>query len=121
MKKIILLSVVIYFTCLCGLHAQVINPIPSFAFPITTHQTVFGELKASNGKEKRDMDVEISTASHGSTPISATVWVVKKNGNTVRGPFTIYPGDLLSVPIDNGKWGVIVNCDWSVLVNVWVD
>ena len=121
MKKIILLSVLLYFTSLAAAHAQVINPIPSYNYQMTASQALFGEIRVSNGKEKRDMDVEISTASHGSTPIFAKVWVVKKNGNIVKGPFIIYPGEPLSVPIDNGKWGVVVNCDWAVLVDVWTN
>ena len=122
MKKIILLSVIIYFTLISGSFAQIINPIPSYNYQMTSSQALFGEIRsAGNGKEKRDMDVEISTASHWPGQIFAKVWVVKKNGNVVKGPFIIYPGQLLQVPIDNGKWGVIVNCDWEVAVDVYTN
>ena len=121
MKKIILLSVVFCFISVSALVAQIINPIPSYNFNITTPQALFGEIRVNNSKEKRDMVVEISTASHGSTPIFAKVWVVKKNGNIVKGPFIVHLNDPLSVPIDHGKWGVIVNCDWEVLVDVYTD
>ncbi|MEI7663313.1 MAG: hypothetical protein WCK34_13985 [Bacteroidota bacterium] len=122
MKKIILLFAIFYFTSFGALRAQIINPIPSYNYQTTTVQSLFGEIRVSNnGKEKRDMDVEISTASHGSTPIFAKVWVVKKNGNIVKGPFIIHVGEPLSVPIDNGKWGVIVNCDWNVFIDVWTN
>ena len=122
MKKIILLSVIICFAYLGGLMAQVINPIPSFNFPMTPSQALFGEIRVNNnGKEKRDMLVEISTASHFSAQITAKVWVVKKNGNVVKGPYTIETGEPLSVPIYIGKWGVIVNCEWNVFVDVWTD
>lgn len=122
MKKIILLSVVIYFASISGVFSQVVNPIPSYNYPLTNIQALFGEIRISNnGKEKRDMLVEISTASHHNSPVFAKVWIVKKNGNVVKGPYWIEPGEPLSVPIDNGKWGVIVRCDWSVFVDVWTD
>ncbi len=123
MKKIFLLVTAIFFTSLIGLKAQNynVNPIPSYQYPLNNQVALFGEIRVSNSKEKRDMDVEISTANHGSAPVYATVWVVKKNGNVVKGPYFVTPYDPLSVPIDNDKWGVIVKCDWNVFVDVWTN
>ena len=121
MKKIILLSAIVYFTSISGMIAQVINPIPSYDFHMTDPQALFGEIRVTdNGKEKRDMEVVISTANH-SQGVYAKVWVVKKNGNIVKGPYKVYPYAPLSVPIDHGKWGVIVKCTWEVYVDVWIE
>jgi hypothetical protein len=128
MKKIILLTAAIFFTSIGSLLAQnyPINPIPSYNFQLSEKQAVFGEIKQPNkivtpGREKRDMDVIISTTNHCPIPVYAKVWVVKKQGNVVLGPFTVFNNQHLSVGIDNGKWGVIVKCNWEVYVDVWID
>ncbi len=121
MKKIILLSTIIFFTFAGRVTAQIINPIPSYNYHMTSSQALFGEIRVNNGKEKRDMVVEISTANHGSAPVFAKVWVVKKNGNIVKGPYIVNTSEALYVPIDHGKWGVIVKCNWEVNVSVWTE
>jgi hypothetical protein len=124
MKKIILLSALIFFTSLGNIFAQnyPVNPIPSFNFQLATGQAVFSETKTvHNTREKRDMDVVISTTNHSRIPVFAKVWVVKANGHVVKGPYRVVANQQLSVPIDNGSWGVVVKCDWEVSVDVWID
>ena len=125
MKKIIFFTILLYFASHFSLTAQNynINPIPSYNYQITDNQALFGEINTqlNNSKEKRDMDVVISTANHSSTPIFAKVWVVKKSGHVVKGPYIVNLEDQLTVPIDHGKWGVIIKCDWVVSASVWIE
>jgi len=125
MKKIILIVALFLFTGMSGLLAQhfQINPIPSYNYQLTALSTGFQELLSHStpAREKRDMDVVISSSSTSPIPIFATVWVVKENGVIILGPYTIFLDELLSVPIDNGQWGVVVRCDWDVNVSVWID
>lgn len=125
MKKVILIAAIILFTGLNGLLAQLpqINPIPSFNFQLTAQSTGFREAKVHGipSREKRDMDVVISTSSSFPILVFANVWVVKDNGSVILGPFTIYLDEPLSVPIDNGQWGVIIRSDWDLTTSVWID
>ena len=124
MKKISLFFVILIFPGISSLMAQFnhINPIPSYNYMMTDEFASFQELGPVNQtREKRDMDVEVTTSSRDETKIFATVWVVKKNGSQVLGPFTVYHDELLSVEIDGGKWGVIIQCAWDVNVSVWID
>ena len=124
MKKLILLIVVLFFGGLNIMMAQFagINPIPSYNFQMTTEYAGFEELEPVNQtREKRDMTVEVTSSSRDETRISATVWMVKKNSTKVLGPYTIYVNELLSVEIDNGKWGVIIQCGSDINVSVWAE
>jgi hypothetical protein len=125
MKKIVFLLTVILLASMVRLVAQnyTVNPLPSYNFKMTDPQALFGELRGQlgNSREKRDMDVIISTTNHSPIPVVAKVWVVKNAGSVVMGPYFIVPNQLLTVGIDYGKWGVIVKCDSEVYVDVWID
>ena len=125
MKKLMLLVAIIFFTGLNGLIAQhvQINPIPSFNFPLNSGNTLFKEniSTPSCTKEKRDMDVVVSSASHGSMAVFATVWIVKGFGSVVLGPFKVDDNEKLTVGIDNESWGVIINTDFDVIASVWTE
>ena len=122
MKKIMLLSVVLFFTVLNGVIAQFanVNPIPSYNYHMTGPWAAFQE-SGSGTREKRDMDIEVKTSSDGRDEIFATVWIVKSDGSQILGPFTVYCNEILSVQLpNNGKWGANVNCNWQVNVSVWI-
>jgi hypothetical protein len=125
MKKIILLTLAVFFTGIIVTVAQtyVVNPIPSYNFPMNEPEAVFHENKklVTTNKEKRDMDVVVNTRSTSWIPVLAHVWVFKRTSNIIKGPYHVYPGIKLEVAIDNGKWGVLVKCDESVDVSVWTD
>jgi hypothetical protein len=123
MKKIMLLSVILFFTVSNGVIAQFanVNPIPSYNYQMTTQSAGFQESGSGETREKRDMQVEITTSSDAMTDIFATVWIVKKNGTEVLGPFTVLCNEVLSVNLPKGKWGVVINCSWQVIVSVWIE
>lgn len=123
MKKAILITAFVLLAGLNSLVAQQINPIPSYNYPLTTLNTAFQEIFThyNPGREKRDMDVTISASSTHPGYIFATVWVVKNNGIIIKGPYTLTPNHHLSVPIDHGRWGVVINCSWNVNASVWID
>jgi hypothetical protein len=124
MKKISLFSVILFFTGLNISLAQLakVNPIPYYNYPLTEQYAGFQEPGPDGEtREKRDMEVEVTTMSDGEgRDIFATVWIVKKTGNKVLGPYTVFCDEILSVELPRGKWGVIVNCTWDVNVSVWI-
>lgn len=125
MKKVLLIVTLLLVTGLSDLLAQnnQINPIPSYNFPISSLFTAFQEKPTHSApqREKRDMDIVISSSSSNPGQVSAKVWVVKENALLALGPFTVYPDQVLSVPIDNGQWGVIIKTDDNVTASVWID
>lgn len=124
MKKLTLLAIIIFFIGLTSAFAQtpVVNPIPSFNFPMNEPLAVFheGKIKSAN-REKREMDVMVTTRSTNMGSIYATVYVFKIKPNKILGPFIVFSGDELEVPIDNSKWGVTVECSDPIDVSVWTD
>ena len=124
MKKAILIASFIIFTGITGLFAQhvQINPIPCVNYQLTAENTAFQEIitHVNPSREKRDMDVTISSSSTHPSLVFAKVWVVKENGSVVKGPYYIHLNQVLSVPIDHSQWGVIINCGWSVNASVWI-
>ena len=125
MKEITLIAVFILFAGLNSLLAQLpqINPIPSFNYQLTALSTGFQEanIHGTPGREKREMEVVISSSSTWPGQVFAKVWVVKDNGSIVKGPYTIHLDDPLEVSISDGQWGVIIRCDWDVSASVWID
>ena len=99
-----------------------VQPIPSFNFAMNEPVANFFELKSPGvNREKRDMEVVVNTRSTSSFPFFATVYVFKVVPNKVLGPFYVYAGQQLTVPIDNSRWGVRVLCDRPADVSVWID
>lgn len=126
MRKFIFVIAFIFLAGLNGLFAQqyLTYPIPSFNCQLTTTNSAFKEnlVKINPTREKREMDVVISSSSTHPELVSAKVWVVKDNGHIIKGPYRIYLDQLLSVPIDNGNWGVVIKCKYSnVNASVWID
>jgi hypothetical protein len=124
MKKIILISAVLFFTILNGSKAQFanVNPIPSYNYQMTTQTAGFQEMNPNRSTtEKRDMDIEVTTSSDAMQTIFATVLIVQKNGTQVLGPYTVLVNTTLSVQLpNNAQWGAVVNCSWNVTLNVWI-
>ncbi|MFZ4520652.1 MAG: hypothetical protein ACOYNC_03045 [Bacteroidales bacterium] len=125
MKKFILVAALILFAGIISVNAQHynINPIPSYNVQLTDPNTAFQEIvtHTTPSKEKREMDVIISSSSTWPVLVWAKVWVVKENGTTIKGPYYIFLDRKLSVPIDYGQWGVVIQSSWSVSASVWID
>lgn len=123
MKKTLFVSVILFLFALQGLKAQ--NPIPSYNFPVH-YRANFQErtgvaFQGDNCLEKRDVIVRTSCGSTGKTTCSATVWVYSLDGQSIYGPFTVYGGETLRVEIDERQWGVYVESDDHVIVDVWIE
>ncbi|MEI7723795.1 MAG: hypothetical protein WCK09_01755 [Bacteroidota bacterium] len=126
MRKFIFVTAFIMLAGLNGLFAQQYQtyPIPSFNCQLSSTNSAFKEQlsHANPTREKREMDVVISSSSTHPQLVSAKVWVVKEGGSIIKGPYRIYLDQPLSVPIDHGKWGVVLNCKYSnVSASVWID
>ena len=126
MKKIILISIL--FVAILGCiytYAQVIPiyPIPSFNIDVNGYAN-FRENRQSESlmqtEGKRVIDVEVKTPS-GDENCQATVWVYSLDYTIVLGPFTVNCSEPLSVTIDNREWGVLIESNEELIVDVWFD
>lgn len=124
MKKIM----IFIFTCILiatqAGYAQNFKPlsIPSFEIPVSG-QSVFQENKPSddnNTDGKRKIYVKVSSQRCAdSLPCEATVWAYSLDLTTLYGPFIVSCGETLEVEIDEREWGVLVESDYTVYVDVW--
>ena len=122
MKKIILFSVVLFFAGLNMTIAQVavVKSIPTYNYYMTEQNAAFMEPGSGETREKRDVNVVITSSGDAIGEVFATIFIVKKDGSQVMGPFTVYDGQPFSQDLPKGKWGVTVNCSWDVSLSVWI-
>jgi hypothetical protein len=123
MKKILFFGIIFFLMALQSLKAQ--NPIPSYNFPVVVHAN-FQERRTESDQSrnclgKRDVVVQTTCGSSTILNCSATVWVYSLDGETVYGPFTVYGGETLRVEIDDREWGVYVESNDDVIVDVWIE
>ena len=118
-----LVSIACLFTGFQALKAQ--YPIPSYNIPVYPHATfqeqVAGGGNSDNCTEKRQVVIRTSCGNLARGNCSATVWVYSLDGKTVYGPYTVYGGETLRVDIDDREWGVYVEAEDTVIVDVWIE
>jgi hypothetical protein len=73
----------------------------------------------NNSKELRKVHIHFISASP-EQGCEATVIVYSLDGTTYLGPFTVSCGQTLDVNIDERDWGVMVDSDVKLLVDVWI-
>lgn len=98
-------------------------PIPSFNITVDSLAN-FRETVHSSSPEiidgKKEINVQIkSKVETGSC--EATIWVYSIDQTTVLGPFDLTCGNTLTVEIDDREWGVLVDSDDEILVDVWIE
>ena len=121
MKKVTLtVCLLILFSVSAYLQNVPTYPIPSYNVNVngTANFIPFGSNLSTlgNTKEKRSQNVAV----RGSYGSYATVWVYSLDGLDVLGPYVVYAGETLSVPIDDRDWGVLVQTSYEIQVDVYV-
>ena len=130
------LQIILLLVLFCGSQRAFAHyPIPSFNLPVVgianfqeSQLSVGGGIengKFNDGKlspmTRRVMNIKVThTVASLNGTFQATVWVYSLDKQTIIGPFTVYVGDVLSVPIDDRDWGVIVDSDYDITVDVWI-
>ncbi len=99
-------------------------PIPSYNVAINyaaTFQEIgspISEFKASKGKRIANVKLK---GSDSQSFCSARVWLYSMDQEIMLGPYSMMCEDLLSVEIDDRAWGVMVQSDDHVYVDVWIE
>jgi len=117
MKKFILLFILAAMICFSSkTFAQ--YPIPSYNVSVRSRAD-FQEKNPAKGRRVMNIKVQCVGGKNLGT-CQATVWVYSLDGQTILGPYTVYGGEILSVPIDDREWGVYVESDDEITVDVWI-
>lgn len=127
MKKLLL---VFGLVCIFGLNQLfAANPIPSYHV-LVTGKALFQEtgkpistVGSIQTKEKRLMNIETSTSvptkGIGRTLIVAMLYQL--DGQASMGPYYIFAGQSLMVPISDKPWGVTLQTDGTAYANVYTN
>jgi len=54
-------------------------------------------------------------------PDPVAVWVFTIDQTTILGPFYLGCDQILEVPIDDRAWGVLIESEDEILVDVWIE
>jgi hypothetical protein len=114
---------IFFFIISCNLsNGQVIKtyPIPSYNIVATgaanfCEQMRTGLCGPSEGKKV------MHVISSGNSQSRVQVWIYNRSGSPVLGPYTVLPGETLSVEIDDGVWGVYTEPEGEVILSVWIE
>jgi len=123
MKKIGLIITFVFLGWIVQLCAQIPPPypIPSYNVPVngtaTFQETITDPNSPPAARGERVLIVRVK----GSSSSLATIWVYSLDGQDRLGPFYAYGGETVSVPIDEREWGVIVQCEDPIEVDVWIE
>ena len=108
-------------------------PIPSYNVPVDgvadfSNQSSVSQKSSSLEKRslsspenKRDIIIRISSATTPGQSCQARVWVYSLDLTTVLGPYYLSCRDEISVEIDDRQWGVMVDSQDTVVMDVWMD
>jgi hypothetical protein len=95
--------------------------IPSYNIPVDslvnfTEKPIDDPSSPSEGK--RILNVEVKSKGLAGN-CNATVWIYSLDRTTILGPYEMTCGQILSVDIDDREWGVLVESEDELLVDVW--
>jgi hypothetical protein len=101
-----------------------IYPIPSYNITVDGYADFMNNISTSqkNGtKEVRRVIIHLKSANGPSIFCQATVWVYSLDLTTILGPYSVSCGNELRVEIDEREWGVFVESEDEVIVDVWIE
>ncbi len=101
-----------------------VNPIPSYGVLVHEYANFQEQSKSfGTGKLDRGKKTMVVRSICGGTKdqCNCTVWVYTLDGQTVLGPFYLVGSDIVYVDIDEREWGVLVQSNDKVVIDVWIE
>jgi hypothetical protein len=121
----LLIFLLVVFLGITNCHAQYVPtyPIPSYNIivdPVANFSQSVQAAKTELGKEKRGITVKLRQEA---LPCDcfAEIWFYTRDQTTILGPYTLQCGESIRVEIDEREWGVLVQSEDVVIVDVWYD
>ena len=117
MKKTLIIVVIVL---LCSLYQDAFAQYPIPSYNVTIRESAyFLEDQPTRGRR----DANIKTQCVGSSFIEnrdIVVYLFTQDLSTVLGPYYLGCGETLTVPIDELPWGVLVESEKEITVDVWM-
>lgn len=126
MKKTIFYSALfITLMSIVDVRAQSIAsyPIPSYDVVVNGYANFIENDRSQNITQivgKRVVDVEVKTPSD-INECQSTVWAYTLDYSEVLGPFTVNCREPIAINIDDRKWGVLVESESEVVIDIWFE
>jgi len=95
-------------------------PIPSYnviSFGCTDFSEQTSKIKCELSKGRRNLNV----ASSGGSSCPAQIWIYSLDRLDILGPYTLNPGETLTVEINEREWGVSSESVCQVTLSVWIE
>jgi hypothetical protein len=124
MNKILCISSLLIATACCmNAYPQGVPsyPIPSYNVSVNMYANFREDITyqpTDQLRGKRAVNVQVKSGSDADN-CQATVWIYSLDRTTLLGPYTVPCGETLTVEIDEREWGAFVECEISVMVDVW--
>jgi hypothetical protein len=100
-----------------------VYPIPSYNVKVDGYVDFSQQhtVLKNNSKQKKDVIIHLKSGSTENTGCQATVWIYSLDQTSILGPFIMNCGETLVVGIDDREWGVLVNSEDDVIIDVWIE
>ena len=118
MKKIICLTLFLFGIGVMPVSAQ--NPIPSYNVPVYHAANFQEQNKSSNANHSTLGKRVIIVNAQGAPTTKTTIYVYSLDLRDILGPFKLEGEDILYVDIDMREWGVYVESEGDLVVDVWI-
>jgi hypothetical protein len=100
-------------------------PIPSYGVYVNGFTNFANENiqtdTCDNYRGKRDAFIHLRSASQENPECQGMVWVYTLDYSTILGPYIVLCDDTLVVEIDDRDWGVLVESEYRIIVDVWFE
>lgn len=121
MKSFLVFSFIFLFISFSDVNGQgnTTYPIPSFNIVSNGSANFLEQVTKSTVfqfRGKRQLNIKNSGSSSG--PVQ--VWAYSFDKVDLLGPYTVYPGETLTIGIDEREWGVITESESEVILSVWI-
>lgn len=91
-------------------------PIPSYKVEVNG-RALFEEMTTHKGKKDGNVKIQCNTVAEAGCPVRVYFFTLDRT--TVLGPYCVSCGETLTIPLDEREWGVYVESEIIVTVDVW--
>jgi len=122
MKPIFIITLMLIWASMYPVTAQETKtyPIPSYNI-VTEGLTNFMEEGLGGKGQLSKGNRKLIVTSSGSSACPAQIWIFSLDRVDILGPYTLNPGETLSVDIDEREWSVNSESACQVTLSVWIE
>lgn len=123
MKNLISMVLVVFIIFMTEKSNAQNYPIPSYDVTIIGKAVFLERIQSCPEAQKminvRKQCVGFTTIPEDVEP-PTRIYIFSKDGINILGPYYLSCGETFSVPVDDREWGVLVDTDVEVYIDVWI-